>query len=400
MKQWEKYLKRIYFDPKHPGGFASAAKLYKAVQREGKYKALKLGQIKKWLASVDVYTMNKPVTRRPDHRRTRNKIPVQAPFELWDADLMDMRADAKVNDGHNYILVIIDVFSRFLWTKALKNKTMTEVKEAMGVIINEAGQSAQRLRTDGGREFTGKVMTNFYQQKNIHHYVAHNESKATFAERVIQTLKRTMYRYMIHKNELRWLDVLPKITENYNASYHSAIYMAPKQVNSSNQDQVWANQFVLPVVKRQMKSAKLSIKEENDPKKKERKIKRKIQYKVKVGDYVRISYKRDPFERVYDQKFSGEEFIVAKRYTRQDIPVYRLKDLAGTMLDGTFYENEIQKVVIPKNKHYKIDKVLKYKTAGKQKQALVRWLFWPPKFDSWVPMSRIKNIKSPPKLNK
>ena len=227
MAQWEKYLKKIYFDPVHPGGFASADKLHKAVKREGKYN-INLAKIKQWLASIDVYTMNKPVVRRNDRRRTRNKIPVQAPYELWDGDLIDLRSDAKFNDGYAYVLVVIDVFRRFLWTRPLKSKAMSEVKNAFASILQKTDQTVKRFRTDGGSEFTGKVMTDFYKLKNIQHYVAHNESKATFAKRVIQTLKRMMFRYMINKNELRWIDVLSKFTQNYNATYHTAINMAPE----------------------------------------------------------------------------------------------------------------------------------------------------------------------------
>ena len=384
MGQIEHYLRRIYFDPKHPGGFASADKLYQAVQREGKYKVNR-GQIKTWLESVDAYTMNRPVIRRPDRRRTRNKIPVQTPFELWDGDLMDMRTHAKVNEGYAYILVLIDVFSRFLWTRPLKTKTMSEVKQAMVDVMEKAGQAPQRLRTDGGKEFTGHIMKGLYKGYGLYHYVAHNESKATYAERVIQTIKRILYRYMIHKNELRWVKVLPKLTQNYNATYHTSIKMAPEQVNSSNQDQVWANQFLIPA----LKHFKTPLKQEGEPSTHIKKIK----YKVKVGDYVRISHTRHAFERVYDQKFSGEIFKVAKRYTRQDIPLYRLEDMAGDLLEGAFYGNEIERVRVNKNKQYKIDKIMKYKTVKKQKLALVRWLFWPPKFDSWVPVSTIKDIR-------
>ena len=147
---------------------------------------------------------------------------------------------------------------------------------------------------------------------------------------------------------------------------------------------MYANQFILPVVKQQRK---VYIKKEDKSK-----MQKRIPYKLKKGDHVRISYKRQPFERVYDQKFSGEHFKVSKRYTRQGIPVYRLEDMSGEMLEGSFYENEVQRVKVPKNKQYKIDKVLKYKKVGRQKQALVRWLFWPAKFDSWVPVSRIKDI--------
>ena len=40
---------------------------------------------------------------------------------------MDMTGLSKVNDGFKYVLIIIDTFSRFLWTALLKNKTGDEV---------------------------------------------------------------------------------------------------------------------------------------------------------------------------------------------------------------------------------------------------------------------------------
>ena len=38
----------------------------------------------------------------------------------------------------------------------------------------------------------------------------------------------------------------------------------------------------------------------------------------------------------------------------------------------------------------KIDKIVKYKGRGKNRQALVHWLNWPKKFDSWILASEIK----------
>ena len=40
--------------------------------------------------------------------------------------------------------------------------------------------------------------------------------------------------------------------------------------------------------------------------------------------------------------FTEELFTVYKRFPRQ-VPVYKLKDDAGEILDGTFYEPELQK---------------------------------------------------------
>ena len=50
-----------------------------------------------------------------------------------------------------------------------------------------------------------------------------------------------------------------------------------------------------------------------------------------------------------------------------------------------------KKTNIKRDDVQKIDKVIKYKGRGKAKQALVHWLNWPKKFDSWVPASEIKD---------
>lgn len=36
-KEMEQYLKKIWYDPRHPGSFAGATKLYEIVKKEGKY---------------------------------------------------------------------------------------------------------------------------------------------------------------------------------------------------------------------------------------------------------------------------------------------------------------------------------------------------------------------------
>ena len=42
--------------------------------------------------------------------------------DQWDADLMDMSYYAKQNDGYNYILMVIDIFSKYVWLRPLKRK--------------------------------------------------------------------------------------------------------------------------------------------------------------------------------------------------------------------------------------------------------------------------------------
>ena len=122
---WEKYLNKIYYDPAHPASFAGPQKLQKVVQREGKYK-IGLHNIRKFLHKQDAYSLHKPVRRR----FRRNHIIPAGKDDLWMCDLIDMVKFEKWNDGNKYILLVIDVFSKFVWLRSLKNKSGPSVAMA------------------------------------------------------------------------------------------------------------------------------------------------------------------------------------------------------------------------------------------------------------------------------
>ena len=233
--------------------------------------------------------------------------------EQWDSDLIDMQSRAKDNQGMRFILVVIDIFSRFLWTRPLKSKMAKDIIDGFKSILKDV-EPPQRIRTDGGSEYRNHNVRGFFKEKGIDHYVTQSEHKAYFAEQVIKTLRSLMSRYMIQKKTNQWVDILPKLTANYNASFHKSIQMSPDQVTTDNEDQVWANQTLLPLLQQKQKSA--------IEKKPKIKTPRKPAYKARVGDHVRISYKKRAFERIFDNKFSGEVFVVAKRYRRQGRPIY------------------------------------------------------------------------------
>ena len=50
--------------------------------------------------------------------------------EIWAADLIDMQAFSKDNNGIKYLLTVIDIFSKKIWIVPLKRKTGQEVANA------------------------------------------------------------------------------------------------------------------------------------------------------------------------------------------------------------------------------------------------------------------------------
>jgi hypothetical protein len=77
---------------------------------------------------------------------------VSGPNEQLDVDLEDMQSLSKDNDGIKYLLVAIDVFSRYAWVEPLKNKTAKEVEGGLMIILNQA--KPRKIRTTEGRNLT------------------------------------------------------------------------------------------------------------------------------------------------------------------------------------------------------------------------------------------------------
>jgi hypothetical protein len=262
--------------------------------------------------------------------------------------------------------------------------------QAFKSIFKETGgKYPATFRSDFGSEYKNRLVKQYFSEHNIFHYFTSGQNKAYFAERVIRSLRLLLSRYLRQKNSQEWVQVLPKLTANYNASYHSSILMAPNDVTEKNAGQVWANLTLIPIMRRRQQK----IKEETKTVKREKKEKKRVTpYKVDIGDYVRISYTKRAFEKTFDQKFSGEIFVVAKRYRRLLRPVYRLQDLKHEHLSGFFHNHEIQKIRVPKNPTFVIDKILQTKKGGSKKMYKVSWRFYPKKFDSWVEASTVKHL--------
>ena len=118
-------MEKIYFDPSHPGSSKGANKLHQAIKDEEKY-TIPLSKVKQWLQNQESYSLHKPL-----HRAFQClKVIVGGINDQYEADLADMQKLKDKNDGVRFLLVVIDVFSRFMWVKPLKNKLKKTVINA------------------------------------------------------------------------------------------------------------------------------------------------------------------------------------------------------------------------------------------------------------------------------
>ena len=149
--------------------------------------------------------------------------------------------------------------------------------------------------------------------------------------------------------------MIQKLVHAYNHTYHHSIQHSPAEANPSNQESVWPALYG-------------SLRPKTP--------------KLKVGDRVRISMICRRFEKSYNQGRTEEECGIAEAFT-DDPTYYKIKDLKGTILEGTFYEKEFQKVV-KIDSIYKIESILKKRKRKKHQEYFVKWLGYPDSFNSWI----------------
>lgn len=346
---------KTYYDPSNPGSFSSIANLARA-------SSVPYEDAKNWLLSQDTYTLHR-VARK---KFPRNRFFVSNIDDLWQADLCDMRSLSKFNDGFNYILTCIDVLSKFAFVVPLKTKHNTSLIEAFQRIFS-SGRKCLNLQSDKGGEFVGKKMMNFLKNNKVNFYPTRNpDVKAAVVERFNRTLKNRMWRYLTYKNSFRYIDVLDKLVDAYNKSFHRSIKMRPIDVSDENILQVWKTLYRKPTLK--------------------------VKPKFKIDTHVRIARKKSMFEKGYETYFSEEIFKISKIIRRPN-PVYELKDMNGEIIDGLFYEHELQPVAIDEEKMYKIDKILAHRKRKGIHEVLVAWYGYPQTFNSWIPYSDLFQLQ-------
>ncbi|MCG8046160.1 MAG: transposase family protein, partial [Candidatus Thiodiazotropha endolucinida] len=188
-KEKDKLLEEYYFNAINPGAFSGPQKLFRVLNKKypGRFSFL---YIKNWLNNQDAYSIQRQVRRK---FKTPN-VRVSSIDEQFQADLADVSNISKFNSGIHYLLFVIDVFSKYLWVKPLKNKTAKSVIAAMTPIFLD--RKPKKLQTDKGSEFVNRWFKKFMADQDIYFFTTHNVPKASIVERSQRTFKAALYRLM------------------------------------------------------------------------------------------------------------------------------------------------------------------------------------------------------------
>ena len=182
-------------------------------------------------------------------------------------------------------------------------------------------------------------------------YSTENEEKSSIAERWNRTMKEKMFKYFTANNTNKYIDVLDDFVDKYNNTWHSSIILTPVEVRKIiNTITVYRNLY-------------------------QDLTRRPIHAKFKIGDKVRSLKKKKFFEKGFTPNWT-EVFTVSK-IQRTNPVTYKITDLNDEEIQGTFYEQEIQKTT---QEVFRIEKIVKKDKT----KSLGKWKGYPASFNSWV----------------
>ena len=347
-------IRDAYYNVNSPACFAGADTVLRECKKKNKRITKK--EVDDFLAKQETYTLHRQTRRRFNRNTTRT-----AGLDVdWQADLADMRHLKHWNSGFTFLLICVDVLSRFAFVVPVKRKTPVLVAEAFKSII-KTGRKPWKLSTDRGLEFRGKPFQDFLKSEFISHWYATSpDVKCAIAERYIRTLKSRIWKYFTRNKTKRYIDVLPELVAAINNSYHRTIKRAPSSVNRTNQNEVWE-----------------SLYEKKKP----------IKPRFKSGDRVRITIEKHVLSKGYRQNFSKEVLVVSKLLRRQP-PTYKITDDEGEEIEGVFYNEEMVRV-LPDDAVRKIQSVKKTEKRDEELWHLVKY---EDKKESWVRNSEFVSI--------
>ena len=294
-----------YFKPRSPWDIAA----YTAIK--GK-KTLGLG------VENDNKILSEELHKPKRKNYLRRKIIINHIDEIFAADLVEMQKFSKINKGYRYLLTCIDIFSKYAFVIPLKDKKGVTIKNALEKIFKK--RKPKFLWTDNGEEFYNNQVNDLLEKNNIKLYSTNNsEIKSSVIERFNRTFKSMMYKKFTENNNTIFYNIIDKLVNEYNNKYHRTIKMTPveasKKINENKIKQIYNFE----------KTNKIA--------------------KFEIGDHVRISLNKNIFEKSYETNWTEEIFVIYDiKYS--NVPYYYLKDLNDEKLDGTFYQEELQKTIL------------------------------------------------------
>jgi hypothetical protein len=203
---------------------------------------------------------------------------------------LDYQKYAKQNQGFNYILIVVDIFSRKAFATPIKNKKPESVLEAFKKIVPD---EVKVIEHDDGKEYLADFLR-YVKDKGIINitFETGNHNSLGIINRFSRTLKTNIEKHLNYKKTTKYYDVLPSIIDGYNNSPHQSL-------GDISPNDVFENKKYYQLVQK-INLEKIAFNNSLN------------KIKPKVGDKVRVLVKKGTFTKGYKITYSSKVYVIEK----------------------------------------------------------------------------------------
>jgi hypothetical protein len=269
--------------------------------------------------------------------------------ERWQMDLADLGSGKAFNikEGEKkpslLALVCIDLFSKMIYSRGLKNKTAGEVSKALEEIFNEAGKNnlPKVIQSDGGGEFDNRKMRALLIKYDISFDIRGGYLKNQVVERSIRSFKKIAVLYIeSHWDEFKknwkenWIKLVPLINNILNKRVNRSIQCEPEEVinnlNKVRKIQINKKNFTPLTTYFKLLKDLSEGKPIVDGKK-----------KFKLGDFVLVQHEKARFEKETRRNYLYKPWKIVFIAVARKPFLYALKDTNNRKAKRLFYAKEL-----------------------------------------------------------
>ena len=323
--------------------------------------------------------------------------------------------------GYDYILTCLDLGTRRLFMKPIREKTAVNVRDAFHSIVTENGLKTTVVKSNNGKEFLADFLS-YLDENGIKHFnSAPHQPWSNPIERYHRSMKTALHKYELATGKKNWIEPLQKICENLNNTWNRSLKTTANDAKDLP-DEVRLQRLTTYGVKKRRNNGKSAF---------------------LVGDIVR---RRIPNSGKFEKKkesFSEETYIISavNRGSDTRLVTYKLTEDGQSHIAGTYNISDLilvftskapnrqplnpdeiqigerskqdQREVNDLNKNtepvsevrdsthpdpdaegfYRVERIIKRRKFGKSYKYQVKWLGYDESFNTWEPAKNLSGAK-------
>lgn len=223
----QEVIKKVYLSPRT--GFKSVLNTYKTIKELYPNSKITKKEIEEFIKHQATHQIH---THQKIDKNDFNQIKAQG-YGYMQMDLVDMSNYKKYNEGYRYILILVDVKSRYSMMEKLKTKTAEEVYREFlkfEYYCQSVNNRIYAIYTDKGSEW--KLIE---KNKDKYHYKVFFKEPDThrgsgIVDNKIKWYRELQEKYFTTKNTLNWIESFQLINNNMNDTINTTTKEKPVEI--------------------------------------------------------------------------------------------------------------------------------------------------------------------------